>query len=71
MMGVLTSHKTDILDLTIASHHIATNQANQATMDKGRLTFHSNAVNLARRLTELNENDLMMVSCAFVFGGRS
>jgi hypothetical protein len=39
-------------------------------MDKGKLTFHSNAVNLARRLTELNENDLMMVSGPFVLAGR-
>lgn len=33
-----------------------------SAMEKGKITLHANAVNLARRYTEMNENDLMMVS---------
>lgn len=31
-------------------------------MEKGKITLHPGAVNLARRYTEMNENDLLMVS---------
>ena len=31
-------------------------------MEKGKITLHPGAVNLARRYTEMNENDLVMVS---------
>eukprot|EP00977_Amphora_coffeiformis_P022369 scaffold10856_cov229-Amphora_coffeaeformis.AAC.20 len=30
-------------------------------MEKGKLTLHPQAVNIARRYTEMNENDLVMV----------
>lgn len=30
-------------------------------MEKDKLAMHSRAVNLARRYTEMNENDLVMV----------
>jgi len=30
-------------------------------MEKGKLSLHPQAVNIARRYTEMNENDLVMV----------
>ena len=39
-------------------------------MKEDKIAMHTRAVNLARRFTEQNENDLMMVSVRFFwFGG--
>ena len=39
-------------------------------MEKEKITLHAGAVNLARRYTEMNENDLVMV-CSYVFARAS